>query len=150
MLSEKEVVSLASRERSAVMAYPLPESLLRPRLLLGYADSAYAARIARTFRRLGWEVHLAASAAEVRCRLEVYQPSAVLLELGLRDEPAWAASARILQAHPGQRVILLAHERPEAGQELLRAAGAAALVARADGMDGLVRAVYGQNLARAV
>ncbi len=132
------------------MAYPIHETSLRPRLLLGYADSAYASRIVRIFRRLGWEVHMAASGAEARRLVGVYQPTAVVLELGLRDECGWAVSAQITEAHAGQRVILLARERPDNGHELLRAAGAAALVTSGDGMEGLVRAVYGQTLAKAV
>jgi ActR/RegA family two-component response regulator len=137
------------REGRSGMLYTPQETSLRPRLLLAYADSAYASRIVRSFRRLGWEVHMAATAAEARRLIDVYAPNAVLLEIDLPDESGWSASARIAAAHPDQRVILLG-ERPEQASARLAAAGAAALVSRADGMEGLVRAVYGQTLAKAV
>lgn len=121
----------------------------RPRLLLAYADSACAARIVRSFRRLGWEVHMAASAAEASRLLEAHAPHAVVLDVGLADEPGWAFCARIAATHPGQHVVLLAGERPSDTHERLRACGAAALVTRGEPMEGLVRAVYGGMLAKA-
>jgi DNA-binding NarL/FixJ family response regulator len=149
-MSEIAVLSLEGREGSVAMFYTPQESSSRPCLLLAYADSAYAARIVRTFRRLGWEVHRAASAAEARRLLPHYAPRAVLLEIALPDESGWSASAGITEAHPDQRVILLAPERLENVADRLRAAGAAAMVSRADGMEGLVRAVYGHTLAKAI
>lgn len=122
----------------------------RPRLLLAYADSAYAARIVRSFRRLGWEVHMAATAAEADRLVQVHAPHAVLLDVGLPDENGWNASARITAARPAQHIVLLAADRPADTHDRLSAAGAAALVTRADGMESLVRAVYGSTLAKAV
>jgi len=132
------------------MEYPVHEKLARPRLLVAYADSAYAARIARCFRRLGWEVHLAPTAAEARRLAEVYAPHTIVLELALPDESGWNACAHLTAAHPGQRVVLLAPERVDSLHERLHAAGASAFVTRGDGMESLVRAAYGHARAKAV
>jgi hypothetical protein len=51
----------------------------RPRMVLTYTDSAHAARCGRYFRRLGWEVHLVASAAEARRLSSSLSPSVVVL-----------------------------------------------------------------------
>lgn len=122
----------------------------RPRLLVAYTDSAYAARIGRAFRRLGWEVHMAASAAEAQRQIAIQQPNAVVLDVGLPDETGWSVSTHIAATHPQQLVVLLAPDRPADTRERLRAAGAAALVTRNDGIDCLVRAVHGGPLAKAV
>jgi ActR/RegA family two-component response regulator len=111
----------------------------RPRLLLAYADSAYGARIVRTFRRLGWEVHMAANGSEATRLAQMHVPTAVVIELGLPDEAGWTE-------HDAQHVVLLANETHDS---LLRSSGAP-VVSREDGMEGLVRAVYGHTLAKAV
>lgn len=123
---------------------------LRPRLLIVYADPAFASRIVRSFRRLGWEVHMAAGAVEALRLIELQNPQAVLVETALPGDSGWSISARITAADPDQRVIMLAGERPSDAEERCVAAGAAALVTRTDGMESLVRAVYGQPLAKAV
>jgi DNA-binding response OmpR family regulator len=137
-------------ERRVVKMYDPQEMSARPRLLLAYADSAYAARVARSFRRLGWEVHLAPSAAEARRLVEVHGPQVMLIELDLPDESGWSACADITSAHPEVRAVLLATTRPENCHERFGASGAAALVTRAEGMESLVQAAYCHMLAKAV
>jgi DNA-binding NtrC family response regulator len=144
---EKKVMSLVGWYLEEVK---VQETSSRPRLLLAYADSAYAARIVRSFRRLGWEVHMAATAREVDRLIEIHGPQAVLVDVALPDENGWDVSARITAARPEQHVVLLATDRPVDAAARARTAGAAAIVTRADGMESLVRAVYGGTLAQAV
>jgi DNA-binding response OmpR family regulator len=116
----------------------------RPRLLLAYANSAQAARLARYFRRLGWEVHMAPGAIEARRLTDIYGPQVIILEAAL------AEATGLLPLRPEQRLILLAEARTPQADELVNTTGAAAIVLRGDGMENLLRAVYGHDLAQAV
>ena len=108
----------------------------RPRLLLVYADSVFAAYCSRHFRRLGWEVRMAA-AGEDACRLvPELSPTAVVLDTELPDEGAWRTCARMTRENPGLTVVLSAADRYE--DEIRdRQLGATAMVTRSAGIQAL-------------
>ncbi|HWY87073.1 MAG TPA: response regulator [Gemmataceae bacterium] len=132
------------------MARPEKNVLYRPLLILAYVDSAHAAQCGRYFRRLGWEVHLVASAAEARRLSATGAARALVLDTELPDESGWLTCAKITQEDPARKVILLAPDRlPETGERLADV-NAVALVTRHDPMEVLAEAVLGRQLAEAI
>lgn len=125
-------------------------SATRPRLLLAYVDSIHAARAARGLRRHGWEVHLAASGAEVYRLIQEIQPRVVVLDSELPDESGWLISAKITLDPPSPSVILLAPHRTDSDAKKLSLVGAMSLIGRDDGAETLVEQVVGERLAQAV
>src|SRR5437899_1090499 len=96
----------------------------RPRLLLAYADPAYASECGRCFRRLGWEVEMVASGAEARELAHQYRPDVVVLDAELLDESGWLTSAKISTDNPALRIILVADESSEENEHRLEMVGA--------------------------
>jgi DNA-binding response OmpR family regulator len=117
----------------------------RPRLLLGYADAAYASECGRYFRRLGWEVQMVASGNEARELARAYRPTVVVLDAELLDESGWLTSAKISAEHPDLRIILVADERTDDMQGRLRMVGATQSVCREDGVEALAMTVLGET-----
>ena len=102
----------------------------RPRLLLAYANAAYASECGRYFRRLGWEVEMVASGAEACHLASDYQPNVVVLDAELLDESGWLTSAKISVKNPDLRIVMVGQDRPQmvgADQWVSREAGAEAL-----------------------
>jgi DNA-binding response OmpR family regulator len=127
-----------------------PEYSGRPRLLLAYADAAYASECGRYFRRLGWEVEMVASGYEARELAGEYRPNVVVLATELLDESGWLTSAKISTENPDLRIIL-ATERGETSDERLHMVGADQAVSRHDGAEALAHAVLGRvSLSEAV
>jgi DNA-binding response OmpR family regulator len=124
--------------------------IYRPLLILAYADSAHAAQCGRYFRRHGWEVRLAPSAAETRRLLATSAPRAIVLDTELPDESGWLTCAKITQENPARRVILLAPGRSGNSRDNLAHVGASALVARHDSMEALAAIILGASLAEAI
>jgi CheY-like chemotaxis protein len=123
----------------------------RPRLLLGYADAAYASECGRYFRRLGWEVQMVASGKEARELARAYRPDVVTLDAELLDESGWLTSAKISTENPDLRIILVADERTDDTQGRLCMVGATQSVRRKDGAEALALAVLGEaSLSEAV
>ncbi len=119
----------------------------RPVMILAYADSAHAARCGRYFRRLGWEVHLVASAAEARKLAGNTNPRVIVLDTELPDESGWLTCAKLMNEDPNRRVILLAPERtPELMQNLANI-NATALVSRHDRIDVFAETILGECFA---
>src|SRR5437588_587616 len=87
------------------------QMVYRPLLILAYADSAHAALCGRYFRRHGWEVRLAPSAAEARRLLAASAPRAIVLATDLPDESGWLTCAKITQEDAARKVILLSPGR---------------------------------------
>ena len=52
----------------------------RPKMLLVYGDSAFAAKTSRHYRRQGWDVRMAGSAAEARRLVERLDPMATVVD----------------------------------------------------------------------
>ena len=122
----------------------------RPLMIFAYADSAHAAQCGRYFRRLGWEVHLVASAAEARRLSQMTNPRVVVLDTDLPDESGWLTCAKITLEDSSRRVVLLAPDRtPETLQNLANVNGVA-LVTRQDRIELLAETILGNHLAEAV
>jgi CheY-like chemotaxis protein len=132
------------------MSWSPPITPSRPRMLLAYADPAFASPCARLFRRLGWEVHMAAGASEVQRLVDQHAPQVAVLDVDLPEESGWLTSAKLTLTHPGLRVILLAGDRSETLGERAATVGAAGVVTRPDGAEALVRTVYAATHAQAV
>jgi DNA-binding response OmpR family regulator len=118
----------------------------RPLLVLAYADSLYAALSCRHFRRLGWEVHLASCAPEVRRLARVYAPAVVVIDTELHDESGWLTCDKLTRELENQRVILVGPNPTEEGRRLAAFVGASALVNRAGGVTALAVEVLGAAL----
>src|SRR5262245_59266300 len=103
-------IRLANKE-DVVMNRCMMEN--RPRLLLVYADSAYASLAGRYFRRLGWEVRMVADGAEARRQFEDFQPTFVVIDTDLPDESGWLTCAKIMLDRPCARIIIQAPVRSE-------------------------------------
>jgi hypothetical protein len=89
-----------------------PHMDARPRMLMLYGDSAFAAKCSRHFRRRGWDVHMAVSSDEA-CRLmDRFSPNGVVVDAELAGERGADACARIAQRYPGQLLVLLAPDKP--------------------------------------
>ena len=80
----------------------------RPRLLLVYVDSVFAVGCSRHFRRLGWDVRMAAANEDVGQLVNSLLPTAVVLDADLPQQSAWKVSACIKKEHPGLTVVLSA------------------------------------------
>lgn len=115
----------------------------RPRLLLAYADAAYASACGRYFRRLGWEVEMVASGAEARVLASEYRPNVVALDAELLDESGWLTSAKISSENPALAIVLVTGEHTGDMPDRLRMVGAGHSVRRADGAEALGHAILG-------
>ena len=113
----------------------------RPRLLLAYADAAYASECGRYFRRLGWEVEMVASGAEARELAGEYQPNVVVLDAELLDESGWLTSAKVSTENPELRIILVVDEHT---QNRLQIVDATQTVPRKHGAEGLAMSILGK------
>ena len=119
---------------------------MRPRMLLAYADAAYASQCGRYFRRCGWEVQMVASGAEARELTHNYRPDVVVLDAALLDESGWLTSAKISAEKPDLRIILVADQDDFGLEERLHMVGADQAVQREDGAEALAEAVLGSLL----
>ena len=123
----------------------------RQRLLLAYADAAYASECGRYFRRLGWEVEMVASGAEARQLASDYLPNVVVLDAELLDQSGWLTSAKISIENPDLRIVLVGDESTAPMQERLHMVGADQWVAREAGAEALAMAILGKaSLSEAV
>lgn len=113
----------------------------RPRLLMVYADSVYAVRCSRYFRRHGWDVHLAASGDEACASIGLLAPTAVVLDGELPRDLAWDTCARITREHPGLTVVVATDAVDDGAGR--RVTAAAAVVPRRHGVEGLAERLAG-------
>ncbi len=116
----------------------------RPRMLLAYADAAYASECGRYFRRLGWEVEMVGSGIDARAFADEYRPDVVVLDAELLDESGWLTSAKISTANPGLHIILVANDWTASVQQCAQMVGAEQCVSRREGADGLALAILGK------
>ena len=121
----------------------------RPRMVLAHADRAYAASVDRHFRRLGWEVRVAATADEARWLASQLAPAAVVLDADLPGQTGWLICESLTSEQPGLRVILVAPEVDRRRTRFAALVGALALVGKAADPTALVDQVYGTALAAA-
>ena len=111
----------------------------RPRLLIAYADAAYASECGRYFRRLGWEVEMVASGIEACELVQEYRPNVVVLDAELLDESGWLTSA-----NNALRIVVIsdnAHDRVRDFPSVRRQDGTEALAMTILGKTSLSHAV---------
>jgi DNA-binding response OmpR family regulator len=113
----------------------------RPRIVVAYADSVYAAQCARHFRRLGWEVHLAHSGHDARRLAGLIEPQVVVVDTELPSQSGGLACAKAMSASGSYRVVLVSPAVGEGELRLAEEIGAAAIVARTEPVKALVDCV---------
>ena len=111
------------------------QEVKRPCLIVAHGDSVYAAQACRTFRRLGWDVHQAASGPEVRRLTRTVEPRSMILDALLPNESGWLTCDKLRLECPDVRVILVAVEPGFHEANFSVFVGAAALVNQHEGMD---------------
>lgn len=121
---------------------------MRPRLLLAYADSAYASRCVRYFRRLGWEVRMAASGNDARKQIAEFHPTFFVIDADMPDESGWLTCAKILLDRPELNVAVQVRERDDEAVGFQRFLGLDRLIVREDGVEGLADLVLGKAFAQ--
>ncbi len=124
-------------EGSMVMDEKMTTMDSRPRLLMVYSDSGYAVQCSRSFRRSGWEVHLAASGDEACRMIGRLDPTAVVVDAELQGELGWKTCERITAEFPGLRVVLLAAD--ETAPQRLESTGAGVRISRRDNVEVLAQ-----------
>ena len=122
----------------------------RPRMIFAYVDSEHAARCGRYFRRLGWEVHLVASAEEARRLAAASGVDVIVLDVDLPDESGWLTCAKMTRENPTLPIILLAPDRSPETVRHLADVNAAALISRHDTLDVLAGTILCHRLAETV
>lgn len=127
----------------------LIEEGFRPRLVFGYADSAFAVQTSRFFRRLGWEVHLANSAAQAHNLIQRLEPQVAIFDVEMPDETGWLACAKTLLANPDRRVFLVTDDVSKRTWAFADYIGAGKLIRRDQGIQSLAAEILGP-LAEAV
>src|SRR5262245_28636177 len=101
---------------------PDPAKRTAPRLVLG--GRAFASRLAGHLRDLGWDVHTAADAAEVRDLVQRKKPYAVLLPIDFGGESGYLTCAKLRQALPRVKVVLVGSEKTTEAERFARFVGA--------------------------
>ncbi|MCI0681111.1 MAG: hypothetical protein L0Y71_03320 [Gemmataceae bacterium] len=112
----------------------------RPRLLILYADSVYAVRCSRYFRRRGWDVHLAASGNEACQLVGSLAPTAVVIDGELPRDHARDTCTRLGRDHPGLTVVLATPDHDDVDRP---ASAGAVLVPRRHGAEALAEHLVG-------
>jgi DNA-binding response OmpR family regulator len=110
----------------------------RPQVVIAHSDTAYVLRVARAFRRHGWEVALAAVGQEARRLAGLLAARLVVLETELPDESGWLTCAKLNVGGTGQSVVLVADDEGGRDEEFAEFAGAARIVTKAEGLEPLL------------
>jgi DNA-binding response OmpR family regulator len=100
---------------------------------MAYADSLYAARMSRQFRRQGWEVHLVHSGVEARRLAHRLRPHLLLLDADLPDESGWLTCAKLRNDAVNFRVYIVGDEQRLDAEAFGRFVGAAGFIRRDQG-----------------
>ncbi len=79
----------------------------RPVMVMAYADSCYAARCVRMFRRLGWEVHMAANLGDTLRLVRLHAPELVVVDTESPESGGWKTKLQLRRDFPQQRVVVL-------------------------------------------
>jgi DNA-binding response OmpR family regulator len=114
-----------------------------PCLIVAHPDTAYAAEVARGFRRLGWDVYPARSGPEVRRLAPMLEADAVILDAELPDETGWLTCEKLTAEQPLVKVILVTSEPGPRNVQLASFVGASAIVSHGDGVAALIDEIHG-------
>jgi DNA-binding response OmpR family regulator len=115
----------------------------RPRIVMALPDLSFAAKCARDFQQLGWEVFLVESGNEARHLARRLSPKVVVLGTCLPDESGWLTCEKLRGERPRQKVFLVAPKQKADSQAFARFVGAAGLVSQEDSVDALIQKVIG-------
>jgi DNA-binding response OmpR family regulator len=106
-------------------------------------DLGFAAKCARDFQQLGWEVFLVESGKEARHLARRLSPKVVVLGTQLRDESGWLTCEKLRSERPRQKVYLVAAKQKADSQAFAHFVGASALISQEQGVDTLVEKITG-------
>jgi DNA-binding response OmpR family regulator len=118
----------------------------RPRIVMALPDLGFAAKCARDFQQLGWEVFLVESGKEARHLARRLSPRAVVLGTQLRDESGWLTCEKLRSERPRQKVFLVPPKQKADSQAFAHFVGAVALVSQDQGVDALIEKVAGTRV----
>jgi DNA-binding response OmpR family regulator len=126
------------------MIVPTEESVYyRPCLLIAHADSGYAARASRAFRRVGWDVYVARTGPEARRLARMLYPDLAILDADLPEESGWLTCEKLVSEQPLLRVILAGNADAPEYEDFAAFVGATGYVPRCRGVAGLVAEACG-------
>src|SRR5262249_17926957 len=108
------------------------------RVVIGLHDTIFAAWVARHLRRLGWGVHTARTAEEVRQLVGKFSPQVVVLSTHFEDQSGWLTCEKILRDDATVKVVLVESEPERDGQAFAEFVGAAAFIRQGEGMQILI------------
>lgn len=117
-----------------------------PCLILAHPESDYQNVLARTFRRLGWDVYLARSGPEARRLARMLEADVVILHAELPEESGWLTCDKLTREQPLARVILVSDNLSRRNQELSAFVGASALIHSAEGPMPLIEQLIGPTV----
>src|SRR5262245_48423235 len=116
------------------MIVPTEESVYyRPCLLIAHADSGYAARASRAFRRVGWDVYVARTGPEARRLARMLYPDLAILDADLPEESGWLTCEKLVSEQPLLRVILVGAVDSSENEDFAAFVGATGYVPRCRG-----------------
>jgi DNA-binding response OmpR family regulator len=113
----------------------------RPHVIIAHSDAAYAAGVARAFRRHGWAVASTVSGPEARRLASALAADLVVLEADLPEESGWLTCAKLNVGVDRPPVILVTADDGARAEEFAQFAGAARFVTCAQGADPLLEEV---------
>jgi DNA-binding response OmpR family regulator len=129
------------------MIVPTEESMyFRPCLVVAHADSGFAARASRAFRRLGWDVYVARTGPEARRLARMLYPDLAILDADLPEESGWLTCEKLVSEQPLLRVIIAAAKASAENENLAAFVGAAGCVPRRGCVAALVEEALGAPL----
>jgi DNA-binding response OmpR family regulator len=121
------------------MIVPTEESVYyRPCLLIAHADSGYAARASRAFRRVGWDVYVARTGPEARRLARMLYPDLAILDADLPEESGWLTCEKLVSEQRLLRVILVGNADAPENEDFAAFVGATGYVPRCRGVAELV------------
>jgi CheY-like chemotaxis protein len=115
-----------------------------PCLILAHPGGMYGTIIARSFRRLGWDVYAARSGPEVRRLVRLLEADVVVMDADLPEESGWLTCDKLTCERPLIKVVLVSDNLSPRNRALADFVGANALVRRADGLAPLVEELLGR------
>jgi DNA-binding response OmpR family regulator len=110
----------------------------RPCAVLALADDGAAAKTARAFRLLGWDIYTARGGPEARRLARMLEADLALLDVNLPDESGWLTCAKLRHEQPVS-VFIVADATGPRQQALADFVGAAAVIDRHCGPGGLAQ-----------
>jgi CheY-like chemotaxis protein len=119
---------------------------VQPCLLVAHSDATYAALVARSFRRRGWDVYPARSGPEARRLALMLNPDLIVMATDLEQETGWLTCEKLTRELPGAKIFLVGDANEKRNREFAVFVGAVALLDHTDSVQALVEEVCGRSL----